>query len=369
MTSRERLIRTIEGEIPDRVPISTYELVGHNPDAWENREPSYRRLMDHIREHTDCMYMVEIPMANRLPERRTVERWTEGGWHYTRTVLHTPKGDLRSLHSERDEIKTRWTIEHLLKNLDDIDAWLSIPFEPSPVDLGDYRRRQADLGDRGVMLISIDDPICVAAELFEVGEFTIQATLRPERTRYLLDAIFERQRHHLAGVLRAGVGKAIVRICGPEYATPPFLPPDAFDRFVVPYVRRYVEMIREAGAYARIHCHGCIGQVLGSIASMEPDALDPIEPPPDGDVTLAEVKRRIGDRVCLMGGIELRDLENVRPGEMDRIVREALAAAKKGGRYVIMPTAAPINIPLSPRTERNYLEFIDAALRHGAYGA
>jgi len=32
-----------------------------------------------------------------------------------------------------------------------------------------------------------------------------------------------------------------------------------------------------------------------------------------------------------------------------------------------MPTAAPINIPLSPRTEENYLAFIDAALEYGEY--
>ena len=41
--------------------------------------------------------------------------------------------------------------------------------------------------------------------------------------------------------------------------------------------------------------------------------------------------------------------------------------AKKGGRYVIMPTAAPINVPLSPITERNYGIFIEAALKYGNY--
>ena len=38
-----------------------------------------------------------------------------------------------------------------------------------------------------------------------------------------------------------------------------------------------------------------------------------------------------------------------------------------GGGYVMMPTAAPIDEPLSPRTERNYFEWIDAGLTYGAY--
>jgi hypothetical protein len=32
-----------------------------------------------------------------------------------------------------------------------------------------------------------------------------------------------------------------------------------------------------------------------------------------------------------------------------------------------MPTAAPINIPLSPRTEANYLQMIDSARIYGQY--
>ena len=41
--------------------------------------------------------------------------------------------------------------------------------------------------------------------------------------------------------------------------------------------------------------------------------------------------------------------------------------AKAGGGFVLMPTAAPINLPLSPNTEANYKEFIDAGLEFGGY--
>ena len=39
-----------------------------------------------------------------------------------------------------------------------------------------------------------------------------------------------------------------------------------------------------------------------------------------------------------------------------------MAQAKDGGGLVLMPTAAPINVPLSPKTEANYKAFIRGRL-------
>ena len=44
-----------------------------------------------------------------------------------------------------------------------------------------------------------------------------------------------------------------------------------------------------------------------------------------------------------------------------------MAAAKEGGKYVIMPTAAPINIPLETGTAENYKVYINTALEEGVY--
>ena len=45
ITSRERLLIALTGRIPDRVPISTYELVGYNSKAFENNDDSYAKLI------------------------------------------------------------------------------------------------------------------------------------------------------------------------------------------------------------------------------------------------------------------------------------------------------------------------------------
>ena len=81
-----------------------------------------------------------------------------------------------------------------------------------------------------------------------------------------------------------------------------------------------------------------------------------------------EVKRRCQVRgVSVWGNIELRLLEHSTPGEIRTEVRKIMSQAKDGGGFVLMPTAAPINLPLSPTTETNYRAFIEAGLEFGSY--
>jgi len=136
---------------------------------------------------------------------------------------------------------------------------------------------------------------------------------------------------------------------------------------VLPYVREMVELIHQKGAMARLHCHGKIGHVLNMIAATGADALDPCEAPPDGDITIGEIKAQVGYKMTLFGNLQLKLLENGTPNQVREETLRVMAAAKAGGRFVIMPTAAPIDADLKKRTTENYRAFIDAALEVGGY--
>jgi hypothetical protein len=71
--------------------------------------------------------------------------------------------------------------------------------------------------------------------------------------------------------------------------------------------------------------------------------------------------------MSIFGNIQLKLLEHGTPAEVDAAVRAAMDAAKSGGGFIIMPTAAPINTPLAKSTEENYLQFIESALEYGKY--
>ena len=55
MTSRERLLRTLNGQKADRVPISLYEFDGFY-DGWIRDYPEYVELLEYAKDKTDKMH-------------------------------------------------------------------------------------------------------------------------------------------------------------------------------------------------------------------------------------------------------------------------------------------------------------------------
>jgi hypothetical protein len=344
--------------------------------------------MSYIREHTDCItnwnprargrerdddqpHAHLLASAHPVPVDRTVTR--EGKTTRTTEVLHTPAGDLRRVFEKHDDVLTTWQVEHPCKDLADVDRALSVPFEPFTHDASDLSRVLDELGGsttgapHGLVLASQGDPALIAADLMSFQDFTLWAYADTEHFGRAVEIVAERVMENLERELATCVVD-MYRIVGPEYFTPPYLPPSLFRRFVVPHVTAMTDLMHRYGAKVRLHCHGRIARVLDMILATGCDAIDPCEPPPDGDIELAECKRRCASAgVCVFGNTELKLLEQGSPEQVRAHVDKAMEDAREGGGFVLLPTAAPINVPLSPRTEANYMTWIDAALEFGRY--
>jgi uroporphyrinogen-III decarboxylase len=378
-TSRRRLLTALSGGIPDRVPVNTYELAGRNSLDWCNQQPSYRGLMDYIRAHSDCMTNWNPrPATDRYTcEERflcsdypvEIESRTEIAGQFERTtrICHTPKGDLQHVAQKTADVHTTWQVEHWCKSTTDVDKALSVPYEPARYDASDLGRVRAELGEEGLIIASVGDPAYLAADLMSFQDYLMWAFEETDHFARTVAVIAERVMENLRRQLDCCV-LDLYRIVGPEYFTPPYLPPAMFRRFVVPHVTEMTRLIHARGAKVRLHCHGKMGQVLDMILETGCDGIDPCEPPPDGDVELDEVKRRCQARgVSVWGNIELKLLEHGTPAQVRTEVRKIMDQAKAGGAFVLIPTAGPINVPLSPKTEANYKAFIDAGLEFGRY--
>ena len=370
MTNRERLLATIHHQPADRVPISLYELSpfeGGSYAAFANKEPSYQRLLQAAAAKTDTLLMSD-PVYIAPAYERCVETQTrrEGKSVYQTTVLHTPKGDLTSRYRTDDDVVTTWTLEHPLKTLEDIDKYMSLDFTAT-VDTSKIVRDLQVLGDDGLLLVSVADPICYAAELFAMEDFLVYALTDTDVIQRFLDRLWDMVHHRLALLLKETPKDIVFRIVGPEYGTPPYLPNRYVPGFITQYVTRMATMIRQAGGIPRVHAHGKVRFLLSELAGSDVLCMDPVEPPPDGDISLQEVKALYGDQLALFGNIELKALETETPEAIDALVRSVMADGKPGGGFVLMPTASPINIPLNPRTEENLLMMIDAGHRYGQY--
>jgi hypothetical protein len=120
-------------------------------------------------------------------------------------------------------------------------------------------------------------------------------------------------------------------------------------------------MIQRYGGYARIHCHGHLKNILDDIVSMGCVGLDPIEPPPQGDVSLAYVREKYGSQLILFGNLEASDIENLSAAQFAEKVKRALDEGTRGtGRgLVLQPSASPYGRVLAAKSLRNYEVWVE----------
>ena len=80
--------------------------------------------------------------------------------------------------------------------------------------------------------------------------------------------------------------------------------------------------------------------ILERIAGMRPDAMETFTPTDmGGDMRLAEAKRRIGDKVCMIGGFDqFHFFMNCTP---ERRGPRCGAASRKPGRAAVISSARP----------------------------
>ena len=214
--------------------------------------------------------------------------------------------------------------------------------------------------------ISIPDPICVICAAVDREQFLIWCLEKLDMVLEMMGVIYRRMLRWLETILSHCSGD-VFWIYGPEYVLPPLLAPRYFDILVAQFDAPLVELIHRHGCLVNMHSHGKVGKFLEKFADLGIDALDVLEPPPQGDVDLADAKGRIGDRVCLIGNIQYDDLERRTSEEVREMARRCIDAAAEGGGFILAPTASPYTSPCSKRLTDNCISLIQAAHKFGDY--
>lgn len=352
----------------DRPPVCFYELNGldERPEVDDPyniyTHPSWAPLIELTRQKTDRIVMRSVPFIGAPPspleECTTIERWTDAnGSLFTRRTVRAGGRMLTELTRRDRDVNTLWTVEHLLKDTADLQAFLQIP-PPEYIgepDVAVVLEAEQMLGNTGIVLLDTPDPLCEAAQLFDMADYTVIAFHEPELFMRLMDW-FAGPLYRKIEVLAERLPGRLWRIYGPEYASPPYLPPHLFKAYVVDYDTPIVRTIQRFGGFARIHSHGRLKLILDHIASTGCDALDPIEPPPQGDVSLQYVRQHYGEQWVLFGNLEASEIETLPPVQFRERVRAALREGTFGhGRgFVLMPSACPYGRVLSERALENY---------------
>ena len=177
-----------------------------------------------------------------------------------------------------------------------------------------------------------------------------------------IEVFSQRIREQVIQAFEAGLEPAFAWV-GPELCIPPLMSPKDFEDFVFRFDKPLIDLIHERGGYAWAHCHGKMGPVLERFVEMGVDVLNPMEPPPMGDLTLEEAFALVGDRMGLEGNIETHELMSASKERIRDLVREAIEAGR-GRRFILCPSSGYMECPKpEARLIENLLTFIEEGVR------
>jgi hypothetical protein len=329
LTSRERVLCAFHRDTPDRIPVS--------PQHWGRIPPDSELAAQLVRE-TDMMlyagWACDCFIGSALP------RETETIGNTTRTVYHTPHGDLTRVVT-RTPVTTACTA-FPCKNAEDVLNLLAAPYKPPTEEavqnaLRHFFQTKDWLGDEGVVLFELPDALCFPAEWLSPQDFCLLWADAPDVMEQMVRVGNERLLAFVERVLRAGVD--VFRIVGGEYASTQ-LGPVAYDRLVRRYDKELVALIHDYGGVAYFHNHGPIMRYLEAIVDIGVDALDPLEAPPWGDCDMPAAKRVLQGKVCIVGNLDDMEVLNQRSTEEILAIGKRLIEEAGPDGFVLSGTAS-----------------------------
>jgi uroporphyrinogen decarboxylase len=133
-------------------------------------------------------------------------------------------------------------------------------------------------------------------------------------------------------------------------------------RTFIRMLRRCIEPLHEAGIKVIFHSDGNLWQIMDDLLDAGIDGLNPLEP--IASMELEPLKKRYGDRLILVGGIDCSQLLPLgTPDDIRREVKRAMQVAAPGGGFFI-GSSSEVN-PATPL--ENVLAFYEACHEYGRY--
>jgi uroporphyrinogen decarboxylase len=201
------------------------------------------------------------------------------------------------------------------------------------------------LGMEGLMMKMTDAPEIVDAVLEHVVDYYLEVSRR------IFDAA--------ADVLD-------VFFIGNDFGsqTGPLLSPRHFERFLLPHLRRLIQMGHDYRLKVQLHCCGGYAPLIPLMIGAGLDGLHAIQPCCRG-MDLRVLKARYGDQILFNGAIDSQHvLIEGTPASVRQSVRAVVAIMAPGGGYV---AGASHDYLLEETPVENVVAMFDAVAEDGAY--
>lgn len=374
MNSRERMNTAMAGGIPDRVPVMCQMSIGHMilhssspaPELWLDME-TYARTLLQLRERYAFDGILislfghnphwEADIDRRYEEKgEEVIQWKTGD----RTVF--PRDDLPRFYPKKEKQKPsleNFDISSPAAGIEDIPVSQGLRY---PLDKNHIFDIIHDISSSAGSEYSIHGEITSPFDYFIYALGFNQAVTglfeNPEKCRDILQ-------FYTDGLilLAEGLGRCpidAIKISSP-FAGSSFISPQQYREFVLPYEEQIALRVRTLGKFVYLHTCGSIGDRLELMSSSAVDGIECLDPPPLGDVGLAEAKKLVGSRIFIKGNIDpINVLLKKDAPDVALDAQKRLEIGKPGGGFIlssacsIAPYTPPQNIRVLAEAAEKY---------------
>ncbi|MBI3665774.1 MAG: nucleoside 2-deoxyribosyltransferase [Acidobacteria bacterium] len=265
-----------------------------------------------------------------------------------------------SLYQEKER-EMSWAEEGqgAIRSLEDLERF---PWpDPEQMDLSAFEEIRPYLRPGMKVIAYMGDMFTSAWWRMGMEGFCIALYEQPELIRRLYDRIWAIQSRVLLRVLDYEIVGAVMHADDLAYSEALIVSPKHYREYVFPWYRWCGSMVRDRGLPLIFHSDGRLYDVLNDLLACGFNALHPIEPKA---MDIAELKKRIGDRLCLIGNIDLGyTLTRGTPQEVEEEVRERIRTIGPGGGYCVgSSNSIPAYVPLE-----NFNAMREAAFRYCKY--
>ncbi len=337
MSARENMLAALDRGSPERLPVSVHDWMRYYLDEYLGGIGKMEAFDMFGLDWAIYETPVKVDAADASGWR--MEKRVEDGGASGRRVEYTKitlPGRTLAQTVERDKYQSPWITEYLCKRKDDIFALL----EHSPVERYDIGRESellSQIGDKGILRGCRVGPWHLLCDWYGTESMIYSVFDDAGWVDDALDAVTGKTLEFLA-TMRGS--KMDLLETGGGHNSSTVISPKIFERHILPRERRIHSFARELGLRTVYHTCGGMMPLLDLLVEVGSTAVETLTPPAmGGDVDLAEVKRRIGDKVCLIGGFDqYNGFENASPEETASMVKRCFEDAGEGGGYILNPS-------------------------------
>lgn len=301
MTARERVLAAINLETPEKIPWLEIGVSGHIfahvieeevvVNSGFHPSPSiddYAEYLSRVIRGAEILGLCGVPLK---------------AWNPAFSANPTKAG--AKVHGRAGLVKDMATLEACTRNAPP-------PAEHAAVKCMDVYLELINQTDL-FRFVQVGGVFSHAEASMGAAEFAVACYEQPEIVERLCQWQGDRTVAMIGELLKRGEVDAVLFGDDIAFKTTTFISPDMLGRFVFPQYRKIAACIQRAGLPMMFHSDGNLSQVMDDLIAIGIRCIHPFE---NLAIDIRWVKETYGDRLCVMGNLDVDIIERLSPGEV-----------------------------------------------------